>query len=238
MTELTQQAGRLADTIIKELDTAKDGCDGLLLEWTLDRVWGHRIKNHIPKFFELYNYCVEHDYTSEDKAIWYGDLDVGVWVEPTDDTRKIIVMRNICVCRDDNIYVYIYDDPIYGKKDALNALNDTMPEHLQYGEDWFSSFLSLNVYEEETLAYDPPTWGDHRDIKHPSLKTLHDYGFKYGYGDARDATHNFCYEGKDGATKSATWTAGKIHSSLLELDFAYDNIVIRDIANETDCSTN
>lgn len=215
-TELDQQAYELSQHITKALSKTEASCEDLMWEWTQDHLWGSRVKRQIPQFKELYDFCVENGHKSHKTAIWYGDMDVGVWYVPLKkgDHRKILILRNICTCRDDNTFVFIHDN-----------FMDKYPE--EYDDGLYEKFLSTNVWDRQQME---KRWnfGDFRDVKRPSLATLKRFGYKsFGYEDGNNKCHNFLYKGIDGKVDKSTWSTSNAKQALMELDFAYNNIVFQ-----------
>lgn len=209
---LRDRANALAEHIIMEMD-AVGQTRHLLLEWAKERVWGHEVQQCIPYFLRLYEHLLARDITSRDTSIYYGDMDVYYWIEPVDDSRKILVLDNAVTLADQSIFIYVYDDK--GFEDKI-----------------FEQFLSVNVYPDGGKLREPPVFNDHRDIERLDYSIAKSRNFKFGfsqgscgYGDVRDEGHNFIYTGRDQLVEKPHWNEPRVYRALTELIIAHDQII-------------
>ena len=163
---------------------------------------------------EIYDYCETNAIVGEDNCVWYGDADVYVWIEPNEGSKKVLILRNVVTCADEGIYVFTLDE--FGALDS--AVDDGFL-------DKFTCRAVASI-DEDTPSPTSFEWGDFRDTHLPSLKTLRENNWRFGYNDSRDRGHMFAMK-HNRLDNSALYSAGYIKRSLMELDYAYDNIVTR-----------
>jgi len=151
-------------------------CGDYSVEKIKREFWGLVVRDYIPIFLSVYEILEERGNIGNSNRYVYGDIDVGVWIEPTNKKgRKVIASTRYCAMADDNTHIYILDDP-----------------HEDYPE--FIKFVCKTAWPREKKK--KKSWanfGDHRDIEIPSLETYRRFNFDFGYGDGRDKGYSFAY---------------------------------------------
>jgi hypothetical protein len=179
-------------------------CGKLLLEWTKDCFWGRIIADDLHHFDSTYTKLESKGHIGQESRFVYGDLDVGLWIEPSKSgQRRIIVAESYCTCADDNITIYIKDDigPDWAKFRVVTAYPESIAE--EFKKEW----LSRNGWEPN--YYDKPSLADHRNAD-----------WDYGYGDFRDNFHTLTWANsydEKGRADGAYATETKIYWALWNL---------------------
>jgi len=149
-------------------------CSGYAIRLVNQEFWGLVVQDHVPIFNEVYKILQEKGNIGRSNKYVYGDIDVGVWVEPVKDkNRKVIASTRYCSMADDNTHIYItehQDIPVLFKFICKTA----WPRQKKRKTSW-------------------GVFGDHRDIDIPSIATYRKYDFKFGYNDCRDKGYVFKY---------------------------------------------
>ena len=179
-------------------------CGKLLLEWAKESFWGRIVADNLHHFDSLYEKLEAKGCIGEENHFVYGDLDVGLWIEPSkQEHRRVIVSESYCTCADDTITIYIKDDiaPDWIKFRVVTAFPEDMAD--EFKKEWKSK------YSWEPNYYDKPSLKDHRNAD-----------WDYGYRDFRDAFHTFFWTNsydENGKVDGAYATENKIYWALWSL---------------------
>jgi len=165
--------------------------------------YGLMVKDHIYKFKALHEFLIKNGHTVKNPYV-YGDDDTGIWYEKSPKSyTTIIATERYCSCADDNTHIFI--------------LNELDVDYIK--------FLGVTAWPRQVSERMDHKWGDHRDIKHPSITTFRKHGFKFGYGDARDAHYCFRYESLTGCADDAPHVENRMLWALQTLTDDYEEIM-------------
>lgn len=166
--------------------------------------YSHYLRDHIPVFKEFYDILKEGKYIGEDNAIMTGDMDESCWIEEGPENYKIIAVCRHCSCADDNTHIYILKELEFEGEVNFD----------------FTKFMGVTAWPEETK--NNFTFGDHRDIDHPSIQTFRDNDFNFGYGDARDDHFSFKYDAMFDKAEDAHYKEQRLLWAISSLKMSLD----------------
>jgi hypothetical protein len=189
------------------------GHDNYMVERIKKYFYGRMVKDHIGRFNTLHDLLVLNDHDKNNPYV-YGDYDVGVWYEKyPDQYTKVLATTRYCSCADDNTHIYVLKD-----------ISEPGFEGLHRYE--YITFLCATAWPRQiNESRSSHQWGDHRDIKHPSINTFRRHNFKYGYQDGRDDHYCFKYESMNDSVEDANWNEGRILWALDTLRGCYEEMI-------------
>lgn len=212
--ELAQGLGELMYQLHNK-NGGRNGVGDLVIEWAKDHFYGLRMEDRIVDFKELWKKLTDNGKVSYESGLVTGDLDITLWAETIEDGSKVIISVNHCTCADDNTTIYKMKEFEYSEEDTTN---EEVLERLKKSLFEFHVFTCYPyATRRNATGYQ---WGDHRDIENPSLNTIREYNFDFGYGDGRDKTHvakmKYHHSGKPMVDK-ASWNESRISIEIEEL---------------------
>ena len=179
-----------------------DGLERLALEWAKEKFYGKLVGQHVPMFLETWRLLNKHKAIGEKNRLIFGDIDTGLWIEPTKkdkfgNCKKVIASTRYCSCADDNTHIYIMDG-------------------LFSRDFWRFTCVTAWPRQKSVRRGNGFKWGDNRDIEVPSINTFRKDDFDFGCGDGRDNFHVFKWEDRHrGPTvEKPHWTENKIEHAL------------------------
>jgi len=186
-----------------------------MIERIKSRFYGNMVKDHIPDFNELYK-ILEAGKHGPKNPIVTGDMDEGCWIEtaPNDHTR-IIAIQRYCSTADDNTHIFILDELKSEIDPTLFDTDPEMAETLAKFNNW-TRFQGVTAWPRQ-IKNRGYNFGDHRDIKVPSISTFRNHKFNYGYNDGRDDHYCFKYDSLNGCVEDAHWKESRLNWALRSL---------------------
>ena len=188
-----------------------------LFERVKSLFYGKIVRDHIPVFLKLHDYLVANGHT-KDNPLWQGDDDNAVWYEKTkDDFIKVLVDSRVVSCADDYTHIFVFEDygvEIEGPEDSSFNLSNR----------WVKLRCFTAWPRQIPARQGGHKWGDHRDIKYPSVSTHRKANWKFGYQDGRDDFYCFAYDSFLGDVKDAHWKESKMVNALDTLTYDWGDI--------------
>lgn len=229
MTELWDKAAQLAEYITEQQAQFDDtGVGHLFWEWANEIKIGNEIRDvHLPKFTELYKYCEDKGYVGRKSYVYYGDMDVFVWIEPH-DTHRVLVLRNNA-SGVDRVYMHtgikVYEHHLSQLKEMVDKDPNNLELQMSYEMYTSRTYCDFHAREigDKQISHKRFKFKDHRDIKQLSLNTLRKVDWEPMYKDFRDVGYCFSYE--HGRVQGALYHYHTIRPALTELEFAYEYLV-------------
>lgn len=193
--------------------------------YTIERIkalyYGKIAYDHISIFLKLHAYLVKNGH-DKNNPLWQGDADNALWYEKSKNSfTKIIADARHCSCADDYTHIYVFDD--YSTPDHESDM--WIP-----AQDVWLKFRAFTAWPRQVpakkLLGPDHKWGDHRDIKYPSIITHRKHDFRFGYQDGRDEWYCFKYDSLSKTVEDAHWNENKMIHALRNLMSCWEEVEI------------